>query len=118
MNLKDLAIKHPYYANDCNYYSNDAGAEYSTWADFYEEFEDADVDMNLFYRWDINKRDKRERYYMQVFIIGKRKVLYVPIQINYVEEKDVPQIIEFMKPHFEKLLELWKPLTQEFISQK
>ena len=56
MELKDLAIDHDYYASDSNYYSNDATGHYNTWADFYEEFKDADIDMNLVYRWDITER--------------------------------------------------------------
>ena len=114
MELKDLAIKHPYYASDSNYYSRDAAQHYNTWADFYEEFFDADIDMNLVYRWDITERDKSGRYYMEVFVICQRKGIYMPIMIDYVDEKDVPQIIEFMKPHFEKLLSIWNPLSEKF----
>lgn len=115
--LKELAIDHDYYASDSNYYSNDAGGKYNTWADFYEEFKDADIDMNLIYRWDITKREKSERYYMQVVIIAQRKGIYMPIHIDYVDDKDVPQIKEFMKPHFEKLLSIWQPLSTEFLTK-
>jgi len=114
--LKDLAIDHDYYASDNNYYDRDAGGKYNTWADFYEEFKDADIDMNLVYRWDITKREKSERYYMQVVIIAQRKGIYMPIHIDYVDEKDVPQIKEFMKPHFDKLLSIWNPLSKEFLT--
>lgn len=118
MELKDLSIDHDYYASDSNYYSNDARGHYNTWADFYEEFKDADIDMNLVYRWDITKRDESGRYYMQVVIIAQRKGIYMPIHIDYVDEKDVPQIKEFMKPHFEKLLSIWNPLSSEFLNNR
>jgi len=118
MNLKDLAIDHDYYASGSNYYSNEATGHYPTWADFYEEFNDADIDMNLVYRWDITQREKAGRYYMQVVIIAQRKGIYMPIQIDYVDEKDVPQIIEFMKPHFYKLLSIWNPLSEEFLNNR
>jgi hypothetical protein len=118
MELKDLAIEHDYYASDSNYYSNDASGHYSTWADFYEEFKDADIDMNLVYRWDITEMDKSKRYYMQVVIIAQRKGIYMPIHIDYVDEKDVPQIKEFMKPHFDKLLSIWNPLSSEFLNNR
>lgn len=114
MTLKELAIEHDYYASDSNYYSNDAGCKYDTWADFYEEFKDADIDMNLVYRWDIFEREKSKRYYMQIYIIGQRKGIYMPIYINYIDEQDVPQIKEFLKPHFEKLISIWQPLSNEF----
>ena len=69
MKLDDLAVDHDYYASSVNYYSNDAGDDFRTWADFYEEFHDADIDMNLVYRWDIHKREESGRYRMEIFII-------------------------------------------------
>ena len=116
MNLKDLAIDHDYYTSGSNYYSNDASGHYNTWADFYEEFHDADIDMNLVFRWDIYKREESKRYYMQIIIIAQRKGIYMPIHIDYVDEQDVPQIEQFMKPHFEKLLSIWQPLSGRFLN--
>jgi len=116
MTLKELAIDHDYYASGSNYYSNDAGGKYDTWADFYKEFKDANIDMNLVYRWDIYEREKSGRYYMQVVIIAQRKGIYMPIHINYVDDKDVDQIQEFMRPHFEKLLIIWQPLSGRFLN--
>jgi hypothetical protein len=116
--LSDLAIDHPYYASGSNYYSNDAAGHYNTWADFYEEFHDADVDMNLVFRWDIRKSEEKSKpYYMQVIIIAQRKGIYMPIHIDSVGEQDVPQIEQFMKPHFEKLLSIWQPLSDKFLNQ-
>lgn len=114
--LQDLAIDHDYYASDSNYYSNEAGCHYNTWADFYEEFCNADVDMNLVYRWDVHQREESKRYYMQVVIIAQRKGIYMPVHIDYVDESDVDTIIQFMKPHYEKLKSIWKPLSQIFDS--
>ena len=113
--LKDLAIDHDYYASDSNYYSSDARGYYKTWADFYEEFKDVDIDMNLIYRWDITEDGNSGRYKMQIIIIGQRKGIYMPVHIDSVFEEDVPQIKEFLKPHFEKLLSIWKPLSGEFL---
>ena len=118
MKLKDLVIDHDYYASGSNYYSNDATQYYNTWADFYDEFHDADIDMNLVYRWDIYQREHSKRYYMQIIIIAQRKGIYMPIHIDYIDKIDVPQIIEFMKPHFKKLLSIWEPLSGEFLKSE
>jgi len=115
MNLKDLAVRHDYYASESNYYSQEATGNYETWNDFYEEFNDADIDMNLIYRWDITETEEKEKYSMFVVIIAQRKGIYMPIFIDSVEEKDVPQIKAFLKPHFEKLLRIWNPLTDDFL---
>lgn len=112
--LKDLAENHDYYASGQNFYSNEASGHFNTWADFYEEFHDADIDMNLVYRWDIKQREESKRYYMQIIVIGQRKGLYLPQHIDYVDEIDVPQIIQFLKPHFEKIQKIWMPLSGMF----
>ncbi len=66
--LDDLLAEHPYYCSESNYYSNDANAEWETMTDFLAEFDSADVDMNLVFRWDIRQRDKGnpDRYYAEV----------------------------------------------------
>lgn len=114
--LKNMAIEHDYYASSSNYYSKESTLDYETWADFYEEYHDSDIDMNLVYRWDIRLTDEGDGYYMQIVIIGQRKGLYIPIQIGVVEEKDVDQIKEFLKPHFEKLVSIWRPISSEYKS--
>lgn len=114
MTLQELAIDHDYYASGQNFYSNDASLHYNTWADFYEEFHDADVDLNLVFRWDIRQREQSKRCYMQIIMIVQRKGIYMPVHIDYVDEQDVPQIMEFMRPHFQKLLSIWQPLSAEF----
>ena len=35
MTLKDLAVKHDYYASDSNYYSENATTTYDSWEEFY-----------------------------------------------------------------------------------
>jgi hypothetical protein len=117
MTLKDLAVKHPYYCHTNNYYSNDALGEHSTWKDFYDEFKDADIDMNLVFRWDIEEvpiEDRRELdnttgYRMKVFIMGQRKGLFIPQVISNVSEEDVEEIMSFLTPHMERLKEIWSP---------
>lgn len=119
MNLNDLSADHDYYASDSNYYSNEAGEEYDNWASFHEEYGDADIDMNLIMRWDINAADDTPcLYYMQITMIKQRKGIYCPIRIKEVTDKDVDQIVAFMKPHFEKLIKIWKPLSAIFLKNK
>lgn len=109
LTLKDLAVEHDYYSSECNYYSNEAQQRYNTWADFYEKYCDADIDYNLVFRWDVYEREHSGRYYMQIIIIGQRKGKYVPIIIDYVDDKDANQIRDFMKPHMEKIKNIWEP---------
>jgi hypothetical protein len=108
--LEDLSVEHDYYCSDSNFYSNEASAKYEVFADFYEEFIDADVDMNLVFRWDLQKREESDRYSMQIFMMHQRKGIFSPIRISLFDEKDIPLFIKYIKPHIEKLKQIWQPL--------
>ena len=107
MTLKDLAVDHPYFCSESNYYSNDAGRTWETWEEFYSEFGTADVDGNLCFRWDI---DWNNGYFMRVFIIHQGKGIFSPHLIKSVKESDVSQIQEYLEQHLERMVELWSPL--------
>jgi len=110
LTLQDLAVDHDYYCSDSNYYSNEASLKYDTFADFYEEFHDADVDMNLVFRWDLKEREESKRHYLEIFQMKQRKGVFTPIYIAYFDEKDIPLFLEYLKPHIEKLKSIWQPL--------
>jgi len=112
MNLSELAAKHDYYCHDSNYYSNDAHEKYSTWQDFFAEFGDADIDMNLVFRFDIklkNDETPQDGYYMELFIMQQRKGRFVPVDIKTVTDKDAPHIVSFLQKHHEKIKQIWQP---------
>lgn len=109
--LSDLAIDHDFYSSESNYYSNDAKGNWTTFADFYEQFHDADIDMNLIFRWDIRKREGSGRYSADIFMILQRKGIYMPHRIEYIDESDIPKFKELMLKHWEKLNSIWKPLS-------
>ncbi|WOL24713.1 hypothetical protein [Vibrio phage PG216] len=116
MTLAELAVDHPYYCADCNYYSREAGATYDTMKEFLDEFEDADVDYNLVFRWDVkpildDEHDKPTgEFYAEVFIMQQRKGIFAPFYIRSITEDDVPRFVEYLKPHKERLEEIWMPL--------
>lgn len=111
MQLKDLAIDHPYYCSDNNYYSRDPETEWETMSDFLDEFEDADVDMNLVFRWDIYAPDEDEKEYRgEIFIMHQRKGIFAPHRINIVRESEVERLVVFLKKHLNRLNEIWFPL--------
>jgi len=113
MTLKDLSLEHSYYASRSNFYSNEAQMNFRDWEGFYEEFSDADVDMNLVFRWDVFFENE-DGYSMQIIIIAQRKGIYMPIIIESLKEENVPQIVSYLKPHFERLQDNWNPLTNFF----
>ena len=110
LTLKDLAVEHDYYCSDNIYYSNEAQSTHETFNDFMSEMGQSDIDMNLCFRWDINQYDDGT-YRMQISIMHQRKGRYWPNHIEKITEEDVPNIIAYLKPHLEKLKQLWTPFT-------
>lgn len=115
---------HAYYCNDGNYFAsgnNQPGGHYKSWAEFHEEFGDADMDYNLLFRWDwregedhnlppYNGDDYYRNGHLMVCWMGQRKGLY-RWDIVEVCRADEPAVIEFLRPRWEYLKALWEPLT-------
>ena len=109
MTLKELAIEHDYYCNESNYYSNEPTSSFDTFKDFYNEYQDADVDMNLVFRWDLREYKDSGKYYMDIYIIQQRKGIYTPIHISSFGKSDISNFIKYIQPHIDKLKSIWKP---------
>lgn len=120
MTLQEMAIDHPYYCATNNYFSNEAQAEYETWGAFYQEYEQADPEINLVFRWDVfanvDDNDKPlEGYYMLLFIMVQNKGLFIPVRILSIEEKDLPEINKYLGVHWKLLNKMWQPVSEQQI---
>lgn len=110
MEFKDLLNIHDYYCSDKNYYSNDVGGKWDNFQEFYDEYIDADINMNLIFRWDIIK-DEDGLLYMEIFIIHQSKGIFAPHFIENVNESDFENIKKLLQPHLDKLASIWSPFT-------
>ncbi len=111
MTLDDLRIHHPYYCHTGNFYSNKPSKRWKDWASFYNEYKDADVDMNLIFRWDVKRHDD-DTYYMEIFIMRQRKGIFAPQVIEVVTEANVDQIVEVLTRHAETIKAIWNPIIK------
>jgi hypothetical protein len=108
---------HPYYCSESNFYSNEASMRFETMSDFLDSFEEADIDMNLCFRWDIkphwdNEGDGvSEGYRAEVFIMIQRKGIFKPITIDRITEEDLPRFEKYLLKHWEVMKKIWNPLT-------
>ena len=115
MTLAELAINHPYYCSDSNYYSTKPGDTFETATDFLDNWENCDIDMNLVFRWDVKPNlDDDENplgtYYAEVFIMQQRKGIFYPIYIRSISDDEVDRFVIYLKKHQEVLSAIWKPL--------
>ena len=117
MTLKELSIDHPYYCSDSNYYSNEPSQDFETMTDFLSKYQDADIEMNLIFRWDIKKRDdelseKTGRYYAQVYIIAQRKGIFTPCYIKHINQEEADLFVSLAMKHWDKLEAMWRPINK------
>ncbi len=108
--------EHDYYCNEGNYYKNDVGLEFQSWADFLAELGDMDLDMNLVFRWDWKKPDpgaERTQDRLVVFVIGQRKGKYWWASIESIRPEDEDAVRAWLKIRFDHLMRLWAPLGGE-----
>jgi hypothetical protein len=115
-------VDHPYYCNEGNYFTNASVCdEHKSWASFVSEYEDADLDMNLVFRWDwregegwelgpftgdVNYRNGK----LLIFWMGQRKGLYRYSTVE-VCRADEDAVRAFLQPRWEHLKELWEPVS-------
>lgn len=116
--LKQLAAaNHPYYCHDNNYYSNEAAMRFETATDFLDCFADADIDMNLCFRWDVYEREDElgnatGAYRAGVFIMLQRKGIFKPCSIRSIGEHEVERFVEYLQMHHETLHRMWNPISK------
>lgn len=111
LTIKDLAVKHDYYCSDNNYYDSSISLFFFNFDEFYAEFSEIDIDMNLIFRWDVNKSPNiPDKYNLELFMIQQRKGIFKPIFIEDFKDENVELFIEFITPHMKKIKSIWKPL--------
>lgn len=115
MKIEQLAVEHPYYCSDSNYYERNS-IKYETMSDFLADWMDNDVDMNLCFRWDVfEKEDDEENktgaYRAKIFIMHQRKGKFQPIIIDSFDQSEADQFIEYLEKHKNKIMQLWSPLV-------
>lgn len=116
-------FKHPYYAQEGNYFSKDCHQTYESFDAFLEAEGDVNIDYNLLYRWDWHRRDIDPEYEdagdkrdeILFFFIGQRKAIARSVSVR-VEPADrdrvEPLMREYLEPRLKRLLELWAPLVK------
>lgn len=117
--LNDLVVDHPYYCSESNFFSNEAGGNWETATDFLDEFEDADIDMNLVFRWDVKQKRNDETdelidgYYAEIFMMLQRKGIFKPHWISSVTEDEADRLEAYLKNHWDRMKEIWTPIGDQ-----
>jgi hypothetical protein len=114
--MQFLDVEHSYYCSESNYHSNDMNGDFESWEEFLQEYGDADEDFNLLFRWDVLPRyedDELEdgQRILMLFFMQQRRGAFAPVTVK-VNESDEPGIIEYLKPKWEHMKQLWMPFPE------
>jgi hypothetical protein len=101
-------IDHPYYCS-----TNEDGDSYDSWDEFVDNMDDADLDLNLLFRFDWHLAEdvnpEIEQDELKLFYVAQRKgyVFECTVMVN---KEDEPRIIEWLKIRLAYLNSIWQPL--------
>ena len=110
--LESLLVEHPYYCSDNNYFSNEPAKDYVTMTDFFQDFENVDVDMNLMFRWDFHNYEENNGVISaSIYLMLQRKGIFMPISIKSVSEKEAIRFKKYAKRHWKNLQKMWRPIS-------
>ena len=124
-------IDHPYYCTEGSYWVpgtrwHEVHETYVTWADFMNEWGQADEDYNLLFRWDWKRPNPGDFEYeleedptfqipgdtLELFYMMQRKARNMSVFVS-VTEADESNVREFLQAKAEHLRKLWEPLLGE-----
>lgn len=110
-----VSCEHPYYCSDANYFSNEPKQRYETATEFLDDYESADIDRNLVFRWDVEPRGETGaeagRFCAEIFMIQQRKGIFKPIYIAHINDTEAARFEQYLAKHFETIKALWAPFT-------
>lgn len=116
--IEQFAVEHRYYCSSLNYFSSETHLTFATLAEFLDEFESADIDYNLCWRWDIRPNDEDEEgnpvegYYAEIFLMLQRQGIFMPIRVNAVLIEHLSRFQAYLQKHWEYLHNMWQPIAQ------
>jgi len=115
MTLEQLAVKHPYYCSDSNYFSKDANHKWESATEFLDMFEDSDPDMAFVFRWDVFQNEENGSYSAMVFIMQQRSGLFNPHHIVSITEIEVERFSRFIQERWKYMIKVWAPIVSQIV---
>lgn len=120
---------HSYYCSESNYYvgngrgENFGRSEYDTWEDFQKEWLESDgvsidMDYNLCFRFDVIQKSDPDtdeainEFELWLFFILQRKGIYRPVWIKRIEQKNMPEVEQFLKKQWGYIQNQWKEIAE------
>ena len=120
--MKLWEIKHPYYCEEQQYFTNQSTTgKYKSWSEFIENEGNNDPDYNLLFRWDWSETEIKndidysedENYRngeLKLYWMLQRKGFHRSSIIS-VCRTDEPNVKEWLTERWQHLQKLWSPIS-------
>lgn len=105
--------EHAYHCSDTNYYSADTAQTFDSWDLFLEEEGGSDLDYNLVFRWDWDRKARA----LTVYYVGQRKGLFRSVKVRGMHADDEPAVRAWLTTRWEHLRALWAPISDVEVSR-
>lgn len=107
--------KHPYYCESGHYFgtgsSGSPNRHYRNFSAFLSDWDGADKDYNLLFRWDWNTSEEQPaRHILSLFYFIQRKGYHIAVTTDVTPE-DEPAVRAFLEPHWKQMRKLWNGIA-------
>ncbi len=107
-----MITNHPYYCSE----SSSGFEEYDNLRDFLDEWSTVDIDMNLVFRFDIERADEENDLpFAKIFIMHQRKGCYSMHIVRNIMESEIKDLYEFLNKHYAYIIEMWRPISNDMV---
>lgn len=104
--------RHPYRCHELPWHDPEATRHWYTWAAFFEEEGDADLDLNLLVRWDWRAAEETGDEVLFLAFLTQRKGFLRTATVDVTREDELA-VLRYLRPRWTRLRQIWAPLSRQ-----
>lgn len=111
--LKLWDPEHPYYCSSENYHVGGPHrgcttmTAWSTFVDYWASEDADDLDLNLLFRWDWDRKERT----LKLYFMQQRRGNFVIVHVHSMVDDDEPSVRAWLQPRWERMKDIWEPLS-------
>ena len=106
---------HPYYMNEGMWNERDRHTVYESWAEYLEDWDGLEADLNLIFRWDWREGEDwglpEGVARLMIYRVFQRKASLGSQEIKVSRDQE-PEIRQWLAGHWEQMRRLWQPFSE------
>jgi hypothetical protein len=106
-----LVVPHPSTCSTENFLDPEYSAHYLTLDEFLAEHGSSPDELNLCFRWDLERNELGGGFRALIFTVQQRKGIFVPVIIEQIEDDELDRLEVYLRRHWELLKKMWFPIS-------